>query len=152
LSGRIAGTDEMHVKSMRGARLAARRPVVDAFADQPLESLDGQPAPGDATGQNDGPRLDRFPAVEKDLASCRIEPRHGAGHDDLAAETPRLAQRAARELIARYATGEAQIVLDARGGSRLPTGCLALDHERPQSFRCAVHRGGEAGGAAADDH
>ena len=64
----------------------------------------------------------------------------------------RLLQRAARELVARDAAGEPEIVLDPRRRPGLAAGRLALDHHGAQSFGRAVHRRREAGRPAADDH
>ena len=75
-----------------------------------------------------------------------------ARDEDLGAEPPRLLQRAARELVAGDAGREAEVVLDPRRRAGLPARRLALDHDRAQTLRRAVHRRREPGGAAADDH
>ena len=48
-----------------------------------------------------------------------------AGDEDLGAEPPRLLQRAARQLVARHAGREAEVVLDPRGGAGLAARGLA---------------------------
>ena len=40
LASRVSGTDKVDVLPMCGARLTTRRPIVDAFADEPLEPVD----------------------------------------------------------------------------------------------------------------
>ncbi len=47
--------------------------------------------------------------------------------------------------------GEAEVVLDPRASAGLPAGCGLLDQHGLQALRRAVHRGGKAGGPAADD-
>ena len=91
-------------------------------------------------------------AVEVHLPRRGVDPRDRPGHEDLGAEPPRLLQRAARQLVARHARREAQVVLDPRRGAGLAAGRLALDHDRAQALRCAVHGGGQPRGAGADDH
>ena len=57
----------------------------------------------------------------------------------------------APELVARDSAWKTEIVLDARGGPCLAARRLALDHERAETFRCAVDRRRETRGSAADD-
>ena len=75
-----------------------------------------------------------------------------AGDEDLGAEPARLLQRAARELVARDARREAQVVLDPRRRPGLAARRLALDDDRPQPLRRAVDGRREPGRSAADDH
>ncbi len=75
-----------------------------------------------------------------------------AGDEDLGAEPARLLQRAARELVARHARREAEVVLDPRRRAGLAARRLPLDHDRREPLRRAVHRGREPGGPGADDH
>ena len=82
-------------------------------------------------------------------ASIRVD---RARDEDLGAEPARLLQRAARELVARHARREAEVVLDPRRRARLAAGRLALDDDRAQALRRAVDGRGEAGGPGADDH
>ncbi len=69
-----------------------------------------------------------------------VDPRDRAGDEDLGAEPARLLQRAAGELVAGHAGREAEVVLDPRRGAGLAAGRLALDHDRAQALRRAVHR------------
>ena len=136
---------------MGGARLAARRAVVDALADQPVEAVDREATPGDAGGEDDGPRPDarrrrgRLARVAGSMPATERVTRISAP------EPPRLLERAARELVARDAAREAEIVLDPRGRPGLTAGRLALDHDGAQSLGRAVDRRREAGRPAADD-
>ena len=136
---------------MRVRRLAARRAVGDALAGEPVEALDRQLPPGDAAGEDDRPRAQDVAAVEVHLARRGVDPRDRPGDEDLGAEPPRLLQRAARQLVARDARREAEVVLDPRRGAGLAAGRLALDDDRAQALRRAVHGGGEARGPGADD-
>ena len=72
--------------------------------------------------------------------------------EDLGAEPACLLERPARQLVARHARGEAEVVLDPGGRARLAAGCLALDHDRPEPLGRAVHGGRQAGRPRADDH
>ena len=90
------------------------------------------------------------PSSRWSLVRSRIDPRDVAGHEDLGAEPPRLLQRAARELVAREALREAEVVLDARRGAGLAAGRLALDDERAEPLGGPVDGGGEPGGAGTD--
>lgn len=109
-------------------------------------------APADAGRENDRPRAHRLGAVEDHRARRRIDADAAARRQDLRPEPPRLLQRPAGELVARDAVRKAEIVLDARRRSRLAAGRLALHDQGAQPLGCAVDRGREAGGAAADDH
>ena len=66
-------------------------------------------------------------------------------------ELPRLRHRPARQLAARDAGREAEVVLDAAGRAGLASERRALDHERVETFRGAVDGGRQARGPAADD-
>ena len=69
----------------------------------------------------------------------------------LGAEAARLIGRAAGEVRAAQAGGEAEVVLDPAGLAGLAAGRLALDHDRAQALRRAVDGGGQTRRAAADD-
>ena len=81
-----------------------------------------------------------------------VDARDRPRDEDLGAEPARLLERAARQLVARHARGEAEVVLDPGGRARLAAGRLALDHDRPEPLGRAVHGGRQAGGPRADDH
>src|SRR6185369_13219190 len=134
-----------------GACFAACGAVVDALPDQAVEALDVQATPRYAGGKNDGPAPDNVVAIEANLTSCRIDPGDRARDQDLRSEPPCLLQRAARQLVAGDAAGEAEIVLDARGCPGLASGRLALHDHRAQSLGGTVNGSGKAGGPAADD-
>ena len=152
LAGRVSATDEVDVESMGSARFAACRAIVDTFADKPIEAVDREAAPRDASGKNDRPRPDDIVAIEVNLTRFRIEASDRARDQNFRPEPPCLLQCAARELVARDAAGEAEIVLDARGHAGLTSGRLALHHYSAQSFGRAVHCCCEAGRPAPDDH
>ena len=73
LAGGVAGADQVDVLALGDAGLAAGGAVVDALADQPVEALDGDPAPVDAGGEDDGAGVDRLVAVEVDGAGRGID-------------------------------------------------------------------------------
>ena len=77
---------------------------------------------------------------------------HFERHEQLGAETLRLRHGAARQFAAADAGGKPEIVLDLRTAARLSARGVPIEQQRPQSFRCAVHRRRETGRAGADDH
>ena len=85
-------------------------------------------------------------------ARRRVDARDRPRDEDLGAEPPRLLQRAARQLVARDARREAEVVLDPRRRAGLAAGRLALDHDRAQALRRAVHGRRQPGRPGADDH
>ena len=85
---------------MGGARFAACRAIVDALADQPIEAVDREATPRDASGENDGPRPDDVVAIEVNLTRCRIDASDRARDQNLRPEPPCLLECAARELVA----------------------------------------------------
>src|SRR5262249_59924250 len=99
---------------MRRARLAACRSIVDAFANEAVEAVDREAAPGDARGENDRARPDDITPIEKNLSRLRIDARDGARDQNLRPQSARLLQGPARELIAGDAVRKAEIVLDPR--------------------------------------
>ena len=151
LAGGVAGADDVDVEAVRVRRLAARRAVGDALAGEPVEAVDREPPPRHPAGEDDRPRPQHVAAVEVDLARRGVDPLDRAGDEDLRAEPARLLERAAGELVAGHAGREAEVVLDPRRRAGLAAGRLALDDDRAQPLRRAVHRRGEAGGAGADD-
>ena len=151
LARRVAGADDVDVDAVRArtprcARRRRRCPCRRAARSRPCELTPRHPG-----GEDDRPRAQHVAAVEVDLAGRRIDPLDRAGDEDLRAEPARLLQRAAGELVPRDAGGEAEVVLDPRGGAGLAAGRLALDDDRAQPLRRAVDRGREAGGSGADD-
>ncbi len=78
--------------------------------------------------------------------------RHFKRRKKLGAEPLRLRQGAARQVAAADAGRKPQIVLDARTGARLPARRVPVEQQRPQPFRCAVHRRRQARRTGADDH
>src|SRR5689334_9122250 len=113
---------------MGDARFATCRAIVNAFADEPIETFDREAAPRDASRQNNGTRPDDVVTVEVNLARCRIDAGNRARDQDLRSESPGLLKRTASELVARNATGKPEIVLDPRGRPGLTAWRLALDH------------------------
>ena len=86
------------------------------------------------------------------MARRGVDPRNQPCDDDLGAEPARLLERPARELVARDAGREAEVVLDPRGRAGLTAGRFALDDDGPETLRGAVDGRREAGGTRTDDH
>ncbi len=110
-------------------------------------------AVGDARGDEDAVGAQLAAAAELDEAPRALDAQpHGVLHrQQLGAEAAGLVGRAAGEVRAGQAGGEAEVVLDEARLAGLAARRLALDHDGPQSLGCAVDGGAEAGGAAADD-
>jgi hypothetical protein len=125
---------------MSGARFAARGPKVDTLSNEPIEAIDGEATPRDAGGKNEGSCPDDVITIEKHFARCRTDASDGARNQNLGSKPPRLLECATGELVARNAVGKSEIVLDPCRGPGLSTGCLTLNNDRAQPFRCAVDR------------
>ena len=98
---------------MRGARFAARSPIVDAFADEPVEAVDGEPTPADAGGENEGSCPQDLVPIQEDFALYRIDTADGARDEDFSAKTFRLLEGPACKLVAGDPTGKSEIILYA---------------------------------------
>ncbi len=127
LAGRVARTDDLDVQAVGVRRLAACGAVEDPLARETVEPLDLELPPGDTAGEDDRPRLQDVAAVEVDLVRRGVDSRDRPCDDDLGAEPARLLERPARQLVARHARREAEVVLDPRRGARLASRRLALD-------------------------
>lgn len=75
-----------------------------------------------------------------------------SGGDYFGAEALGLGNGPPRQIGARQAGGEAEIVLDARAGACLTAGNTAVQQGHTQPFGCAVHRRRQTGRARPDDH
>ena len=137
---------------MGARRFAACGAVEDPPAHEAVEPLDLELPPRDPAGEDDRPRPQDVAAIEVGLMRRGVDPRDRPCDEDLGAEPARLLERPARQLVARHARREAEVVLDPRGRARLTARRLAFDHDRPESLGRAVHGGGQAGGPRADDH
>ena len=100
LAGRISGANEMNIETLSSAHLAARRTVVDAFANELVQALDGEPTPRDPSRKNESPRPHHFIAVKKHFARRRVYSSDRAGHKNFRAQPLGLLQRTACEFIA----------------------------------------------------
>lgn len=109
LSRGVPGADEIYVESMRGASFASRRTVVDAFADEPIEAVDRETAPRDASREYHGPRPHDVVAIEMNLARFRIEPSDIARDQNLAPQPPGLLQCTADECARRSSSINASV-------------------------------------------
>lgn len=85
---------------MRGARFAARSPIVDAFADQPIEAVDFEPAPADAGCENEGSCPQDLAPIQEDFARYWIDTTDGTGDEDFGSKPFRLLQCAIGKLVA----------------------------------------------------
>ena len=137
---------------MRARRLAARRAVGDPSPGQAVEAVDRELPPGDAAREDDRARSDDVAAVEMDLPRRGVDALDRARDEDLRAEPARLLQRAAGELVARHAGGEAEVVLDPRRGPGLTARSLPFHDHGVEPLGRPVDRRSQAGGPGADDH
>ena len=112
LARRVARADDVDVQSVRARRVAPRGAVRDALARELLPAVDREPPPDDAAREDDRARAEDVSAVEVDVARLGVDPHDLARHEDLRTEPARLAQRAARELVAGHAFVEPEVVLD----------------------------------------
>ena len=153
LPGRVARAHDHDVLVAAALGLGHGRAVVDAAAFQAVGALGGQLAPVDAQRQHQ--------RVARDLAAVGglhdlvrpvgAERGHLDRRQDLDAEAPRLAHAAPREVGAREAGREAEVVLDPARRAGLPAGRVALDEHGVQPFGGAVDGARQARRPAADD-
>ena len=87
---------------------------------------------------------------ERERPLAEVDRGHVA-EDELRAEALRLLAEQLHQLRAHARLGEAGIVLHVGGDRELPAGLRPLDDQRRQVGARGVERGGEAGGAGADD-
>jgi hypothetical protein len=151
LSRGVARADDVDVEPVDLRRLAARGAVRDPFACEAVEAVDVQLSPRDSAGEDDRRRAQDVAAVETHMVVDGVDVRDLPRDDDLGAEPPCLLQRPSGELVAGDAAREAEIVLDARRRARLPSRCLALDHDRPETLGGPVDGCRQARPAAAHD-
>ena len=74
LAGRVARADDVDVEPVRARRLAARRAVEDALADQRLDAGDREVPPRHAGGQDDRAPAQLVASVEADGARAGSRP------------------------------------------------------------------------------
>ena len=127
-----AGTDEVVLAG--NAEAPVRRPGRDEHRVC-LDLLAARQAKADVTGLRPlgGDVLDAHGAEQLDLVATR------------------LGDEALGKIGAAHALGESRVVVDALGHAGLATEPAALDHDGVDSLPRRVDRGGEPGGAAADD-
>src|SRR5262249_351309 len=111
LAGRVPRPDEEDIEPLGVAGFAPRRTVVDALADQSIDSLDLEATPAHAGGEDDGPCAEHVVTIEEDLAGLGVDAEDLAGDEDLGAEALRLVERADGKLVAGHPVGEAEVVL-----------------------------------------
>ena len=147
----VPGADDVDVEAVRVRCLASGGAVEDALSRKTVEAGNLQLPPGDTARDDDRAGPEHVPSVEVHMACCSVDPVDRAGDEDLGAQSPRLVERLAREVVAGDAGREAEVVLDAGRGAGLAAGRLALDGDDPKSLRGAVDRRGEPGRAGPDD-
>src|SRR6266545_2289773 len=129
--------------------------VVHAGALEARQVLNRQAPVLDSTRDDDGTGEQGIAGSLAALHAVRlraaVEPGDLSRDEDLRAELLRLIVGASRQLLAGDAEREAEIVLDARAGPRLPARCVPFDQHDVQAFRRRVHGRAEAGGSRADD-
>ena len=151
LAGRVAPAHDDHVLAAAALGVGRHGGVVHAGAGEPLHVVRRERAPARAGGHDHRAGERVLPVVEVDAH----EPFGPASQLDRAVEArehcveaARLQRGLARQLGARDARGEPEVVLDPRAGAGLPAGCPGLGHEGPQPLGPAVHGGRQPRGAA----
>ncbi len=155
LAGRVAAPDDHQLLAGAELRLHERGAVVHAGPLEPRQARQGELPVLGARGDDHGARRDAG-ALVVDLDGVGLPaagellgvPRdHQPGPELL-----RLRVGARRQLLARDAGGEAEVVLDLRARARLAAGRARLQHQDVEPLRGAVDGGGQPRGAGADDH
>ena len=149
----VAATDHEHRMAAARAHFEIGRRVVHAGALEPLEIVDREPLVARTRRDDDGAARDLAAVHELD----DVESLFDAQATDLARRVQARTQSlgldggARRELLARDAAREADVVLDAGARAGLAAGGGAVERERVESFRRAVHGRGQTRRPAADD-
>ena len=144
----------MYTSSPSHARASlARRAVVHAAPGELREPGRVEQPVRHAGGDEHRAGLDLAAVAEADRPhrAARLEADDVAGEHHLGAEPARLGDGPVREVGARQALREAEVVLDRRALPGLAARRLAFDDDGLQPLRRAVHRGREPGRPAADD-
>src|SRR5215213_9011253 len=128
LTGRVRTSDDEYVLALAREGLCLGRAVVDATSREALDTRSIQFLVGDTGRDDQGIAGDLRPVGEgHDAVSVLHAYRaHLLGRQDLDIESSRLVDRPPCEVAARKPGREAEIVLDAAAGSRLPAGGFAL--------------------------
>ena len=153
LAGRVATAHHRHGVPAAQHRLHLRRGVVHARALEVLEPRYVELAVARPGGDEEGARRDLPGVVVADhvLAVALLEARRRARHVDLGAELLRLDRPALGQLGAGDPGGEAEVVLDPRGGGGLAADGDGVEQDRRETLRCAVDGRGDPGRTGADD-
>ena len=152
LAGRVAPAHDGHRRHRGDLVLGGQRRVEDARALETVQASRVERAVGHAGGDHDRSGGELVPVVEPNdvvITTCR-QSDCCVGHQQCHPEPQRLHQRPFGELLAADAHREAEVVLDPRRGADLAADPDAVEHGGGQTFRRAVHRGGQAGRAGAD--
>src|SRR4051812_23737559 len=154
LTRRVAAADDDRLFSLAEARFDWRRAVIDARALETAQLRKRKLAILRASREDDRARPDGAADLQLETIRAEIadEFRRRPGDAHLGAELLRLREGASRQLLTGDAGGEAEIVFDLRAGPRLAAGGVRLQDEDVETFGRAVHGGGKARGAGADDH
>src|SRR5260370_7690590 len=140
----------MNIETLGSGHLAARRAVVDAFANELVQALDGEPTPRDPCRKNESTRLHDLIPVKKHFTRRRVYARDRTRHKHLRSQPFGLLQRAACKLIPRDAARKSEVVFNSGGCSSLPARSLAFEDHSAQTFRRAVDRRTKSRRTAAD--
>lgn len=153
LSGGIAASDDHDAAVAAGEGFGSGGAVVDSGTGAFGDAGGGVFAIGHASGDDQGVG-DDFAAggqLEAFVAAVKGYGGDFDGGEEFGAEALGLEDGAAGEFGAADAGGEAEVVLDAGAGAGLATGSVAIQEQRPQSFRSAVDRRRETCRTRADD-
>jgi hypothetical protein len=138
----VAAADHVHDLARHALRLDRGRTVEDARALERLELGDLDPPVRHAGREHHRParHLVAGGDAHHEAVALGAQPDRLAGVREPRAEHPRLLVRALRELGARNAPREAEVVADERAGAGLAADRLAFDHEHVEPLGCRVHR------------
>ena len=154
LAGRVPAADDEHAPAGDGRRFRGRGAVVHPRAGVLGHAARGMLAIEHAGGGQHGSRDNLAAVGERETLVSPIDRnlRHFERREKLRAQPLRLRHGAACQFAAADAGRKPEIVLDPRTGARLPARGVPVEQQRPQPFRCAVHRRRKAGRTGADDH
>ena len=154
LPGRVGPAHDVDVVAHESGRFRGGAAVVHAGTVQVLELRDLDAAIAGAHGEEHRPRADGFGVRQRDdeLVAVPVDARDRVHEREVGAEDPRLLVGRPGESPAADPAGEAEVVPDQRAGGGLAADAPAVDDERGEPLRRAVHGGRQARRPGADHH
>ncbi len=142
LACRIGTTNNVDVLPLHRFAFGHGGPVIDAGSGELVDSFGLEPAVGNPCGDEQcaAAQLAAIAQLHAAGRSFCSELHHFLCRQDLDTEPSCLAYGPACQLPAGQASRKAEIVLDARAHSRLPSGSMPFDNQGTQTFRSAIDR------------